>query len=183
MRQPVIEIVPVGKVSPNILQKLPQIIEERFPDRRVKIASEGLEHPDYAFSPARKQYSSGPILEQLARFDAHAERVLGVADLDLFTSGLNFIFGQAQAGGSAAVIALARLHPEFWRRPANPQLLEERTIKEAIHELGHTYGLGHCPIPTCIMHFSNTLEETDLKSDKFCPQHQAQLRRALKEMT
>jgi len=41
--------------------------------------------------------------------------------------------------------------------------------KEAVHELGHTYGLKHCPNPACVMHFSNSLHDTDLKGWKFCP--------------
>jgi archaemetzincin len=179
MRQPIIEIILVGKVSPSLSQKLAQPIEERFPGRAVKIAPHGIEHPGYAFSPMRKQYQAEPILEKLAHFDARAERVLGVADLDLFAPGLNFIFGQAQIGGPAAIIALARLHPEFWGQAANLHRLQERTIKEAIHELGHTYGLEHCRIPTCVMYFSNTLAETDRKSDQFCSHHQTQLSRVL----
>jgi archaemetzincin len=179
MREPTIEIVPVGDVAANILQQLPQKIAERFPGRQIRIAPQGLAHPDYAFAPRRNQYQAGPILEQLSRFDPHAQRVLGVADLDLFTPGLNFIFGQAQSGGPTAMIALARLHPEFWGQPANQQRFQERTLKEAVHELGHTYGLEHCRLPTCVMHFSNTLAETDRKSDHFCPRHQAQVSRAL----
>ncbi|MBI3974047.1 MAG: hypothetical protein HY332_22445 [Chloroflexi bacterium] len=97
------------------------------------------------------------------------------ADLDLSTPGLNLIFGQAQYGG-AAVMALARLRPEFWGRSPDPARLRERVIKEAVHELGHTYGLGHCENPTCVMHFSNTLGESDRKSDRFCPKHEAQLK-------
>ena len=181
MREPTIEIVPVGDVAANILQQLPQKIAERFPGRQIGIATQGLAYPDYAFAPRRKQYQAGPILEKLSRFGPHAQRILGVADLDLFSPGLNFIFGQAQAGGPTAIIALARLRPEFWGQPPNQQRLQERTIKEAIHELGHTYGLEHCRFPTCVMYFSNMLEETDRKSDHFCPRHQAQLSRALKE--
>jgi archaemetzincin len=179
MREPIIEIVPVGRVSAKILQKLPQVIAEKFSGREVKIATQGLEHPDYALSLRRKQYQAGPILEKLSRFDAQAERLLGIADLDLFTPGLNFKFGQAQRGGPAAIIALARLHPKFWGQHSNLQLLQERTIKEAVHELGHTYGLEHWNMRTCVMYFSNMLEETDRKSDQFCSQHQAQLSRAL----
>jgi archaemetzincin len=169
----------MGSVSLSILQKLPQAIEERFPGRQVKIVPQGLEHPNYAFSPTRKQYQADPMLEKLSGFDPQAERMLGVADLDLFTSGLNFIFGQAQIGGPAAIIALARLHPEFWGQSADAQLLLQRTIKEAVHELGHTYGLQHCSSSTCVMYFSNTLGDTDRKSDQFCSRHQAQLSRAL----
>jgi archaemetzincin len=47
--------------------------------------------------------------------------------------------------------------------------------------LGHTYGLQHCSDPKCVMYFSNTLGETDRKRDKFCPQHQAELSRALEK--
>ncbi|MHB1160836.1 MAG: hypothetical protein ACYC3V_10980 [Chloroflexota bacterium] len=54
-----------------------------------------------------------------------------------------------------------------------------RAIKEAIHELGHTYGLEHCGDPLCVMHFSNTLMETDRKSDRFCPDHEGRLLKAL----
>ncbi len=179
IRKPIIEIVPVGSISTTILQKLPQTIEEKFPGREVKIATQGLEHPDYAYSPKRKQYQAGPIIEALSRYNAQVERVLGIVDLDLFTPGLNFIFGQAQIGGPAAIIALARLHAEFWGQHANPQLFQERTIKEAIHELGHTYGLEHCTHPTCVMYFSNMLEETDRKSEQFCAKQYAQLSREL----
>ncbi len=73
MREPTIEIVQVGDVAANILQQLPQKIAERFPGRQIRIAPQGLAHPDYAFAPRRKQYQAGPILEQLSRFGPHAQ--------------------------------------------------------------------------------------------------------------
>ena len=54
-------------------------------------------------------------------------------------------------------------------------LFHERVIKEAVHELGHTYGLSHCPDATCVMHFSNSLPDTDFKGKAFCPVCQAAL--------
>jgi archaemetzincin len=42
-----------------------------------------------------------------------------------------------------------------------------RTLKEANHELGHTFGLHHCE-NVCVMKFSNSLADTDKKPAIFC---------------
>jgi archaemetzincin len=97
-----------------------------------------------------------------------AERLLGLVDLDLYTPGLNFVFGQASMGGREALIALPRLRQSFYGLADDEALFHERAIKEAVHELGHTYGLGHCPDATCVMHFSNSLPDTDFKGKGFC---------------
>ena len=43
-----------------------------------------------------------------------------------------------------------------------------RALKEAVHELGHTLGLAHCPDAGCVMHFSNALVDTDRKGHRLC---------------
>lgn len=96
-----------------------------------------------------------------------ADKYLGVTTADLYSRGLNLVFGQADVGGPAAVISLARL--------GSGQALRERALKEAVHELGHTLGLAHCRDKNCVMWFSRVLTETDFKSDDFCPRHQAEL--------
>jgi archaemetzincin len=40
--------------------------------------------------------------------------------------------------------------------------------KEAVHELGHAFGLVHCKDFECVMHFSNSIEQVDLKANAFC---------------
>lgn len=49
-------------------------------------------------------------------------------------------------------------------------LFHERALKEAVHELGHFYGFVHCVNPKCVMHFSNSLQDTDYKDSHFCPE-------------
>ena len=66
------------------------------------------------------------------------------------------------------MISLARLRPEFYGSPPDDTLFLQRAVKEAVHELGHTYGLGHCRDPRCVMFFSNTLHDTDVKGPGFC---------------
>ncbi len=81
--------------------------------------------------------------------------------MDLTVPGLNFVFGLADPARGAAVISLARLYPEFYGQPRDPRRFKERAVKEAVHELGHLLGLGHCPDPACVMSFSNSLADTD----------------------
>jgi len=96
------------------------------------------------------------------------ERVVGIVDVDLYVPRLNFVFGEADVGSGTAIVSLIRLRQEYYGLSPNPDLFLERATKEIVHELGHTFGLGHCPDNKCVMHFSNSLPDTDLKGPHFC---------------
>jgi archaemetzincin len=66
------------------------------------------------------------------------------------------------------VVSTARLSEEFYGLPAREELLRERLRKEAAHELGHTFGLRHCPDWRCVMSASHAVERLDVKSTEFC---------------
>jgi archaemetzincin len=132
----------------------------------------GLETMDavFAFDPGRNQYHSTAILQRLDRLaretDAH---LLGVTPLDLYVPVLTFVFGEAQLGGRCALVSLHRLREEFYGLPANNDLLRERLAKEAVHELGHTFGLRHCGDWRCVMASTHAVERLDTKGTDFCP--------------
>ncbi|HEX7078464.1 MAG TPA: archaemetzincin family Zn-dependent metalloprotease [Candidatus Eisenbacteria bacterium] len=135
--------------------------------------------PEAAFDTSRGQYNSTLLLKQLLDDPQDpAERTLGVAGVDLFTPVLTYVFGEAQLSGRAAVVSAHRLRSELYGLPADERLLFERLHKEAVHELGHTYGLLHCASPSCVMRASAYVEEIEFKSAGFCGLCRARLRRA-----
>jgi archaemetzincin len=161
-----IRLISVGSLPPVLLGFLKEGLEQEL-GVEVK-AGEHLPLP--AVGPeGRGQYPGEPFLTALAAVRRGGEEmILGVTGVDLTAPGLNFVFGLADPASRVAVISLARLYPEFYGRPRDPRLFKERTLKEAVHELGHLLGLGHCYDPACVMFFSNSLADTDRKGPGFC---------------
>jgi archaemetzincin len=165
-----IGILLVGKTDSEILNRIAENLRIFFIEAEIAIKSEVLPIPEEAFSKTRQQYRSDIILNAVRGIAEKSGlvRVLGVADVDLFVPRLNFVFGQAECPGKAALISLFRLRPEFYGRPSNAQVTIDRAMKEAVHEIGHTLGLKHCANPFCVMYFSNSIFETDRKQSLFC---------------
>ena len=164
----IISLVPIGPVERALLGALAEGLAERL---RVAcaLAPRGLE-AEFAHNPLRRQYHSTEILRKLLKHRPGASwKVLGVTELDLYIPILTFVFGEAQLANGGAVVSAHRLRQEFYGMPTDPELLQERLLKEALHELGHTYGLRHCPNYTCVMSPSNAVERIDLKNAEFCP--------------
>jgi len=125
---------------------------------------------DIAFSrdEGRGQYHSTAILQRLERTADPDARALGITTADLFVPVLTFVFGEAQLDGNCAVVSSARLYEEFYGLPHSEALLRERLVKEAAHELGHTFGLRHCSDWRCVMSSSHGVERLDVKGAEFC---------------
>jgi archaemetzincin len=134
------------------------------------LISPALRLPLQTFDPQRNQYQATAILKKvLKQFPKNDLKVLGVTSVDLFIPIMKFIFGEAQFEGRAALFSIYRLRPEFYGCDPDRPLLLGRSAKEAVHELGHTFGLTHCFNPECVMHSSSLIQETDRKGAGLCP--------------
>ena len=127
-----------------------------------------LQNIDFAFDKGRDQYHSTLILEELAtRAPASAIKVLAITDVDLFIPILTHVYGEAQLNGKACIISTCRLKEGLPLMDTQEAFLT-RVVKEAIHELGHTFNLLHCPDHTCIMHYCRSEDDVDRKSEELC---------------
>jgi archaemetzincin len=160
-----ITLKPVGDVSDGIMKRLKDRVGSTF---HCAVETEaGLCDLARAYDPERKQYNSSNLLASLGKAERE-ERVVGIADVDLYVSRLDFVFGEADIGSRTAIVSLCRLRQEYYNLDPDDVLFLERATKEVVHELGHTFGLEHCPNRSCVMHFSNSLADTDVKEVYFC---------------
>jgi archaemetzincin len=151
-----IRIRPVGHVNEEILFFLRDELSEMFGSAKVLPQ---IEIPKNCYNSYRGQYNSTCILRKL---DAKWI-TLGVIEEDIYADRLNFVFGEAEINGSRAVISTYRLKVN-----ADMELLKIRTLKEAIHEIGHVLGLKHCKDRSCVMCFSNSVFDVDAKTLRYC---------------
>jgi len=162
-----VALVPVGHVHEASLNTLKRRLPEKFPGASCQVVEIAIDFEEF-LNPRSGQYYATRILDALETHghDAGQDRLLGVTDLDLYVPNMNFVFGEARLPGRVAVISTHRLRATT--DYGGEKLFPSRVVKEAVHELGHTMGLGHCESPSCVMYFSNSLSDTDRKGEDYC---------------
>ena len=158
-------ISPIGNLDDRLINLLARKVHQFFGYRTDILPL--MENVDFAFEASRRQYHSTPILEKLSDLaPPDAAKILAITRVDLFIPVLTHVYGEAQLGGTSCIISTLRLDEGlglgFWNA------FEQRVVKEAIHELGHTFNLRHCKDRTCGMHYCRTIEDVDRKSGQFC---------------
>ena len=162
-----IDVLPIGEVERGLLERLAPALAREF-EADCRLLPVALD-PRFAFHAERQQHHSTELLAGMRPQLANgAWRLLGVAEVDLYIPILTFVFGEAQMNGPCALLSTHRLRQELYGLPPDHELLFQRLLKEAVHELGHTVGLTHCDDHECAMAASHAVEWIDLKGPGLC---------------
>lgn len=162
-----LQLLPIGACDMRLMEWLRQALFEKF-NVPTEIVGPALD-PAFAVHSERQQHHSSEILGAMQRYvRSNTWRLLGVTGVDLYIPILTFVFGEAQIGGSSAVVSYHRLRQEFYGLPEDTNVLANRLLIESVHELGHTLRLTHCHDYQCAMAPSHAVEWIDIKDSGFC---------------
>ena len=101
--------------------------------------------------------------------------LIAFTNYDLYPSETwAFVFGQASLKHRVGVWSLYRF-ADLKTGRYNERLLTDRTLKIAMHETGHMFGMKHCIKYECLMAGTNHLAETDRRPLDNCPECMAKL--------
>jgi archaemetzincin len=167
MNQQPITILSFGYFEKDFLEKIAEAVKREFL-LSVNIKETHFDLSEF-YDPGRRQYNGDNLLKAIdALFSPDSSKTMGLFSVDLFIPILTYIFGQAFLGGRTGIASLYRLSNERYGMEMDENLLLERFKKEVIHEFGHTFGLIHCHVPTCVMRASTYVEDIDQKDQNLC---------------
>ena len=163
-----VDIVPVGEVPAAVKREASAALRSVF-GCDVTVHAEQ-QTPTGAYDPSRDQHRAEEFIELASRVGS-GKKNIAITDDDLYYRRRNYVFGLAYLSGNGSVISTYRLQTSsdggFSNKPAS-EIFSDRVRKEVVHEVGHTLGLEHCENSRCVMNFSPTVREVDVKEEHLC---------------
>ena len=136
-------IQPYSDVNPNDIAYVVAGLKKIYP--RVLVAK-SIPLPANAWNSKRKRYRADSLIRILRNQTIEGEVTIGVTNKDISTTKDSIpdwgVMGLGFCPGDACVVSSFRLSPQY---------RQIQLLKVSVHELGHTQGLQHCKMKTCLM--------------------------------
>jgi archaemetzincin len=162
-----ITLISFGYFEEDFLKNIAESVKQEF-SYSVNLKDGHIDLSEF-YDPVRRQYNGTKLLKEVeSAYSSDTDKTLGLFSVDLFIPILTYIFGQAFLNGNTGIASLFRLSNERYGIANDDKFVLERFRKEVIHELGHTFGLIHCYVPTCVMRSSTYVEDIDQKGSGLC---------------
>lgn len=145
--KPLVAIQPIGKVSAAQVQAVRQGVTRLF-DVEVRVLPvQPL--PKKAYYAPRSRYRADEILNWLDGRRSPGDKIIAVTQSDISSTHRGQydwgVMGLGRLGGKSCVVSTFRLRKNSGLSPL------ERLKRVSGHEIGHTFGLAHCPDKSCVM--------------------------------
>ncbi|UKB86424.1 matrixin family metalloprotease [Chryseobacterium sp. MEBOG06] len=152
-------IQPFKDLKPEKVIKIANGIKKVYPNVKVL---EVIDFPENTYYKERNRYRADSIIKFLSHKTKEGFVTIGLTSKDISAARGKIkdfgIMGLGYTPGKACVASNFRLSKEN---------SDEQFYKVAIHELGHTQGLRHCPEKTCFMRNAEGKNPTNVETD-FC---------------
>ncbi|MFH0893312.1 MAG: zinc-dependent metalloprotease family protein [Bacteroidota bacterium] len=163
-----IAIQPFGNFDTALVSFAKIEIEKFYTCKVSKLSSQPL--PKMAWYSPRNRWRADSLLNWLIEHQPKdVNYILGFTNQDISTTKDDIpdwgVFGLGYMPGPSCVVSTFRLK----KAGTSDSLFRERFSKVFLHELGHNFGLPHCPTKTCMMEdAAGTIRTVDTEKKQLC---------------